>query len=253
MRFANAIVKRPGAMTARGAGLGRLGKPDSALIRQQHESYVRALRQCGLAVTVLDPSEDLPDSAFIGDAAITTLHCAVFANPRDEIRRSEPATVEAAIRKYYTNLSRIEAPGTLDGGDVLMAGTHFYIGLSRRTNREGASQLSGILKRHGFGVSCIEAEGTLPLQSSVSYLESNNLLATAAFAKRAEFAKFNIVEIAEEAYAAGSVWINGTVLLPAGFPKTEEAIRSAGYRTVALDISEFMKLNGGPNRLSLRF
>ena len=110
------------------------------------------------------------------------------------------------------------------------------------------------MKRHGFGVSCIEAEGPLPLQSSVSYLESNNLLATGAFAKRAEFAKFNIVEIAEEeATAAGSVWINDTVLLPAGFPKTEEAIRSAGYRTVALDMSEFMKLNGGPNRLSLRF
>ncbi len=254
MRFVHSIVKTPGASLTRGITTSQLGKPDYELALKQHEAYIQALRQCDLSVNVLKPSEELPDSVFIEDAALMTLHCAILANPGAESRKAEPAAIESTIRKFYTNLFRIKPPGTLDAGDVMMVGTHFYIGLSDRTNREGATQLIDILKNNGLTVSTIEMSESLHLKSSLSYLENNVLLASGELVKHGALKKFNIIEIPkEEAYAANSLWINDRVLVPAGFPQTLRRIEEAGYRALTVDMSEFMKLDGGLSCLSLRF
>ena len=158
------------------------------------------------------------------------------------------------LEEFYTNVDEIRLPGTLEAGDVMMAGNHFYIGISRRTNIEGAEQLIRILKTYGMTGSKVPLEKILHLKSGVSYLEKNNLLVSGEFIMNKEFARFNRIEIdEEESYAANSLWINGRVLVPAGFPKARKKIEDQGYETIILNVSEFQKIDGGLSCLSLRF
>ena len=135
-----------------------------------------------------------------------------------------------------------------------MANKHFYIGLSERTNRDGANQLINILKKYNLSGLALNVENTLHLKSGVSYLENNNLLSVAGFSSKQEFQKFNVITVDDdESYAANSLWINDKVLIPKGYPKTKEKIEKAGYITIDIDVSEFRKLDGGLSCLSLRF
>jgi dimethylargininase len=136
----------------------------------------------------------------------------------------------------------------------MMVGDHYYAGLSDRTSPEGASQLKQILEKYNFSLSTIRLEQVLHLKTGISYLENNNLLAFGEFLTKPELKDFHILEVNEdESYAANSVWINGKVLVPAGFPTTSGLIASAGYEIVEVDVSEFQKLDGGLSCLSLRF
>jgi dimethylargininase len=154
----------------------------------------------------------------------------------------------------YANVETIDYPGTLDGGDVKMVDKHFYIGLSERTTEEGAKQLISILERYGMTGSTVTIDHTLHLKSGVSYLEQNNLLASGEFLSKQEFQKFKLISVDDdESYAANSVWINDNVLVPKGFPKTKRKVEEAGYNTIAVDVSEFQKMDGGLSCLSLRF
>jgi dimethylargininase len=158
------------------------------------------------------------------------------------------------LSEYYDSIEQILLPGTLEGGDIMMAGSHFYIGISSRTNPEGADQLIRILNKHNYTGSKVPLRKMLHLKSGISYLENNNLLVSGEFIKATEFDKFNkIIVDDDESYSANSLWINGKVLVPDGFPKTREKIEKAGYETIVLDVSEFRKVDGGLSCLSLRF
>lgn len=252
--FTNAIVRTPCRSIVHGLSSAKLGKPDYQKALQQHEDYIRALEKCGLEVTVLPPDENFPDSTFIEDVALLTPRCAVITNPGAQSRKGETRLVMKTIRALFPVVEMIEAPGTVEAGDIMMAGDHYFIGLSERTNSEGAGQMISILESHGFTGSMVELNEVLHLKTGLGYLEDNNLLACGEFLSKPEFKKFNIIRVCHaEAYAANSVWINGRVLVPAGFPKTRALIESAGYEAVPVDVSEFRKLDGGLSCLSLRF
>ena len=158
------------------------------------------------------------------------------------------------VARFFDDIEEIAAPGTLDAGDVMMVGDHYYVGLSERTNAAGAEQLIAILVGHGMSGSVVRLESVLHLKTGVGYLENGNLLACGEFLTRPEFQQFNLLEIDEdESYAANSLWVNGTVLVPMGYPKAKSLIEAAGYPTIAVDVSEFRKLDGGLSCLSLRF
>jgi dimethylargininase len=158
------------------------------------------------------------------------------------------------LQDYYSSVEEISTPATLEGGDVMMAGSHFFIGISNRTNLEGADQLIHILKKHNLTGSKVHLKKMLHLKSGVSYLENNNMLVCGEFINAREFERFNRITIDEdEGYAANSLWINGKILVPDGFPKTRKKIEKAGYETISLDVSEFRKIDGGLSCLSLRF
>ena len=140
------------------------------------------------------------------------------------------------------------------GGDILKVGSHFYIGRSGRTNLAGARQMIGILENHGFSGSMIELGEMLHLKTGVAYLENDYLLACGEMLTKVEFQGFNILPVdQDESYAANCIWVNGTVLVPEGFPKTKDLIQEAGYETLSVNVSEFRKLDGGLSCLSLRF
>jgi dimethylargininase len=231
-----------------------LGKPDFMLALEQHQNYVEALARCGLRVKVLDSDGRFPDSVFIEDVALCTPACAVITNPGAASRKGETAGMRSLLSEFYRDIEVILSPGTLEAGDVMMVGNHFYIGLSERTNRQGADQMIEILERYGMSGSMVALKKVLHLKTGVSYLENNNLLVSGEFIDYPDFEKFSRIEVPDhEACAANSLWINGTVLVPKGFAVTQAKIEQAGYQTVEIDVSEFRKLDGGLSCLSLRF
>jgi dimethylargininase len=252
--FKKAIVRKPCKHIVNGLRSADLGKPGYQLAARQHKQYIEALKDCGLHVTILDADENFPDSTFVEDTAVLTPFCAVITNPGAPSRKGEITEIGQVLKNHYTNLEYIKAPGTLEAGDVMMAGKHFYIGLSERTNQNGANQLISILEKYGLTGSALNVGNVLHLKSAVSYLENNNLLSAAGFFNKQEFQKFNLIPVNDnESYAANSLWINDKVLVPCGFPKTKEKIKKAGYTIIEVDVSEFRKLDGGLSCLSLRF
>ena len=252
--FQKAIVRTPCPEMIHGITTAGLGVPDFEKALEQHARYVEDLRTCGLDVLVLDADRRYPDSTFIEDVALCTSQSAIVTNPGAPSRNGEKIEIESVLRSFYNTVEAIESPGTLDAGDVMMVGRHFYIGISERTNQEGAEQLMRTLTNHQMTGSKIPLNKVLHLKSSVSYLEKNNMLVSGEFVHHAAFKNYNrIVVDPGEAYAANSLWINGNVLVPTGFPETANKIQEAGYRTISIDVSEFQKLDGGLSCLSLRF
>jgi len=252
--FTTAIVKQPCRNIINGISSAELGRPDCDLTEKQHQNYIQALKQCNLRVIELDPDENFPDSTFIEDTCLITPRCAIITRPGAASRRDETLKVYESIKTLGLPVERIQSPGTLDAGDVMMVNDHYYTGISDRTNHEGASQLETLLKKYNFTSSTIELKSVLHLKTGISYLENNNLLAFGEFLSKPELRTFNILEVEpDEAYAANSVWVNGTVIVPKGYLKTKQMITDAGYQTIEVDVSEFRKLDGGLSCLSLRF
>ena len=252
--FSNAIVQKPSKSMINGLSDANLGLPDYQKALFQHEAYVNAIIGCGLKVKVLEADENFPDSTFVEDVALLTPSCAIITNPGAPSRRGEIVAMRDVLKEFYSNIEEIASPGTVEAGDIMMVGNHYYIGLSARTNQHGADQVISILNKYGMTGSVIKLEKVLHLKTGLAYLEDNNLVVCGEFLSDPEFKKFNFIEIAEdESYAANCILINDKVLIPKGFPKAKQKIIDAGYIVVELDMSEFQKLDGGLSCLSLRF
>lgn len=252
--FTRAIVRKPSKSMIHGLTSANLGVPDYEKALKQHEAYVLALKRCDLMVTVLDADENYPDSTFVEDVALLTPKCAIITNPGAETRRGEIATMKEVLQGFYTNIEEIKSPATVEAGDIMMVGAHFYIGLSARTNQAGADQMIACLNKYGLSGSIIALEKVLHLKTGLAYLENNNLVVCGEFLSHPDLQKYNTIEIPEEeSYAANCIWVNGTVLIPAGFPIAKQKIIAAGYPIIEVDVSEFQKLDGGLSCLSLRF
>ena len=255
--FKNAIVRTPAPSLVNGiTSAPELGKPDYKLALKQHDNYIKALESCGVQVTILPPLDEFPDSCFVEDTAVLTKKCAIISNPGAESRTQETKYMIEAIKKFYNedSIAYITGPGFMEGGDIMMVGDHFYIGLSARTNQEGADQLIAALNKYGYTGSVVPMREVLHLKTGLAYLENNNLLVAGEFVTAPAFATYNKIEIdTNESYAANCIWVNDKVLVPAGYTKTEAAIRMAGYEVIIVDTSEYRKIDGGLSCLSLRF
>jgi dimethylargininase len=254
LRFRRAIVRTPGKSLAKGLTTAKLGIPDYRNALKQHDAYIKRLKKCGLEVRILAANEEYPDSTFIEDAALLTPHCAIVTNLGAPSRKGETREIKSVVQEYFTCIEEIQEPGTVEAGDIMMVGTHFYIGLSERTNENGAKQVIELLGKHNMSGSVIQLENVLHLKTGTAYLENNNLVACGEFVNHPEFQEFNILKIDEdESYAANCVWVNDRVLIPKGYPKARHTIEMAGYKTLVVDVSEYQKLDGGLSCLSLRF
>lgn len=258
-KFHNVIVRIPASTMVEGiTSAPELGKPIYSLALEQHQKYQEALATCGVNVTVMPKNEKFPDSCFVEDAAvIVTGEIAILTNPGAKTRNGEKHDMLPYLQKFFDeeHIAKIEAPGTLDGGDVMMVGDTYYVGMSERTNREGIRQFHNILAK--VNKKCIPVPMTemLHLKTGVNYLEHNNLLISGEFLEYPTFKSFNqIVVPASEGYAANCIWVNETVIVPEGYPTVLKAVQDLGvYRVITCDTSEFKKLDGGLSCLSLRF
>ena len=237
--FSHVIVKTPCTAMVHGiTGHPELGAPDYEKALEQHRAYIETLRQCGVDVTVLPADEAYPDSCFVEDAAVLTKYCAVITNPGAPSRKGETAAIEPAVAEFYPpdKIFHIKAPGTLEGGDVMMCGDTFYVGLSGRTNPEGVKQLANILEPFGCKVVGVPLTEVLHLKTGVVYLENGVMLTAGEFCTKSAFEGYTKITVPkDESYAANCIWVNGKVIVPEGYPKVLKAVQAAGYQTLTCD------------------
>jgi dimethylargininase len=258
VKYTKAIARLPGRNFSSGLTTSAGDSaPDIGMALAQHAAYCAALSACGLDVTVMDADEDHPDGTFVEDTFVIADGVAVATRPGAKSREGEVAAVAATLRNFISSCERIQAPGTVDGGDICQADKHFLIGLSARTNESGAAQLAAILARNGFTASTVDIRANaalLHLKSGIAYIGERRFVVTPGFPSLPDISGFEKIEvIAGEGYAANCVRVNEEVLIASGFPKLAASLVSLGYRVRALDMSEFAKMDGGLSCLSLRF
>jgi dimethylargininase len=254
--FTHAIVRPPGRNFKDGLTTVHLGEPDYRLALVQHQAYCAALESCGIKLTRLPSDERFPDSTFVEDNAIITPQGCIFSAPGAESRKGEIATVHETIVKFSPHTFQIEAPGTLDGGDVCNADGHYFIGVSHRTNEAGAQQLADILARLGYSSAIINIrdQPILHLSTGMASLGDNRLTLIKSLASQPCLQGYQLITTVDgEEYAANCIRVNDKVILAAGFPAFENTIREQGFKVLAIPMSEFSKQDGGLTCLSLRY
>lgn len=253
--FKNVIVRTPSRSLVNGiTAHPDLGKPDYAKALEQHRHYVETLGKCGVEIHILDAMEEFPDSCFVEDTAVCTPGFAMITSPGAESRKGEEKHIIGELEKFYDDLQYVKAPGTLEGGDVMMVGDRYYIGLSDRTNRDGAEQFTAALESHGYKGIIVEQSDLLHLKTGMSYIGDNKLLIAESFADLPGFESFDKIIIpSEEDYAANCIRVNDFVIMPAGYSKSKSKIENAGFSVLEVDSSEYKKIDGGLSCLSLRF
>lgn len=224
---------------------------DVANAVRQHSEYEETLRSLGCDVRRLPALPAHPDSVFVEDTAIVLDECAVITRPGAESRRGEVDSAADALRPLR-RLNHIEAPGTLDGGDVLRMGRRLYVGASTRSSPDGGRQLADALAPCGYSVRRVPMRGCLHLKTAVSVLPDDSLLIDPRCVDPAEFDGASVMHVhAEEPEAANVLTVGDVVVLPASAPRTRDILESAGFRTVAVDASELAKAEGGLTCCSL--
>jgi len=224
---------------------------DTDLADSQWDAYVAALADNGFTTVEVDAAPDLADSVFVEDAVVVFGELAVIANPGHESRRGEIVAVEASVTALGLDVARIEAPGTLDGGDVLKVASTVYVGRGGRTNGEGIRQLRAILAGRGYTVVAVPVTKVLHLKSAVTALPDGTVIGYPPLVDDPSvFDRF--LAMPEEGGAHVVVLADDTVLMAASAPQSAALVESLGYRVVVVDIGEFEKLEGCVTCLSVR-
>jgi dimethylargininase len=219
----------------------------------QHLEYEQALRSLGVEVISLLPAPDLPDSVFVEDVAIVLDECAIITRPGADSRKPEIEPI-ANVLSSYRKLFFIQAPGTLDGGDVLTVGKHIYVGLSSRSNQSAIDQMQSFLVPFGYRVRGVEVTGCLHLKSAVTQIGASLLLVNPAWVGKGQFPGMEFIEVdPSEPYAANAVLIDNQLIYPKAFPKTRIRLDEAGIKLVGVDASELAKAEGAVTCCSLIF
>ncbi len=221
--------------------------------RVQHSAYEAALAALGCQVQALPAEPAMPDSVFVEDLAIVLDEVAILTRPGAVSRRAETASVATALTPFRPLVS-IDAPATLDGGDVLRTGRMLSVGLTTRTNQAAVDQLTTVLAPYGYRVQGVPVRGCLHLKSAVTEVAPGTLLGNGQWIDWRAFAGFDVIEVdAAEPYAANGLRIGERVIYPAGFPATAGRLAQHGVALLALDVSELQKAEGAVTCCSLVF
>ena len=247
-----ALVRRPSPRLADGL-VTHIGRTpvDVELAVQQWDGYVAALEANGWATTEVIPAPGLPDSAFIEDTMVVFRDVAVIARPGADERKPEVAAAADAVRAFGYRLVTIEAPATLDGGDVLKVGDTIYIGNGGRTNLEGIAQVAAAFEPLGATVVTVPLTKVLHLKSAITALPDGTIIGWPAAVDDVSLFE-NFVAVPEESGSHVVLLDENTVLLSADCPQTAQMLRDRGLHVVTVDISEYIKLEGCVTCLSVR-
>ena len=219
--------------------------------RQQHRAYEQALIAAGGMVQRLESDGDMPDAVFIEDTAVVFDELALIARPGAASRRRETVAVVDALAAYRPIVT-IEAPGTMDGGDVLVVGRDAFVGLSTRTNNAAVDQMRAALAPHGYTVHPVAVRGCLHLKSAVTALGDRTLLVNPQWIDGDPFARFTRVDVDRaEPSAANALRLPDRIMFPKAFPRTGERLVARGFRVEIVDASELAKAEGALTCCSL--
>jgi dimethylargininase len=247
-----ALVRRPGPRLAEGLVSHRIPAPvDLDLAERQWHGYVDSLRAEGWELIEVPPADDCPDAVFVEDTVVVHGDLAVISRPGADERKPEIAGTEATLASLGFRISRIEAPGTLDGGDVLKVQGVVFVGVSGRTNASGAEQLAKLLRPLSVRVVAVPVSRVLHLKSCVTALPDGTIVGFAPLVDEPGLWP-SFLSVPEEAGAHVVVLDSSAVLMSTRAPATRAIFESRGLSVVAVDISEYEKLDGSVTCLSVR-
>jgi dimethylargininase len=254
--FTHAIVREPGHSVVNGLRDDASKTPRYDTVLREHRAYVTALRDIGIAVDVLPPLEDFPDSMFVEDPALTFPKGAILLRPGAPSRLGEHETMYGALKNHFTQILSIDgADEFVDGGDILVTPKTVFIGLSKRTNRKGAEALARKLSGLGYESRVAETPaGILHFKTASSLMADDTILATKPLADSGVFAGFDVVLTPDgEEAAANALRMNDWVLIGSHYPRTLDLLTDRGFKVRALDVAEVAKLDAGLSCMSLRW
>jgi dimethylargininase len=212
---------------------------------KQHQHYEDTLRRLGCTVRHLPATPDLPDSVFVEDVAVVLDEMAIITRPGAASRRPERESI-ATVLSEYRPLRAIQPPGTLDGGDVLRVGRTLFVGLSTRTNEDGAGQLARYTAPFGYTIRYVQTTACLHLKSAATALDGDRLLCNPEWIDTAVFGESDTLAIdPDEPHAANVLRLGDTIICAAAHERTAAALQSSGYRVVTVDVSELAKAEAG--------
>lgn len=250
MSRGTALVRRPTDDLADGIVTHIERVPvDVELARAQHEQYCNALRDAGWTVREVEQAPGCPDAVFVEDSVVVVGDLAVLTRPGALTRRGEIAGTEDAVRALGLRVTRIEEPGTLDGGDVLQVGTTVYVGRGGRTNADGIRQLRAAVAPLGRTVVPVELRQVLHLKSAVTALPDGTFLVLPERLGPGVFPPGR--PVTEEAGCHVVPLGGGEVLISASAPRQIADLTDLGFVPRVVEIGEFEKLEGCVTCLSV--
>jgi dimethylargininase len=253
--YTDAIVRTPGHSVISGLRDGDRPDPSYEALLAEHVAYVETLRGLGLAVEILPPEEQFPDSIFVEDPALVFAEGAIVLNMAAQSRSGESALIAPVLERHFGQVLRMVGPGFADGGDVLMLRDRVLVGLSSRTNRQGAVELIRLLEQLGRRAEIAETPpGVLHFKTGCSLIDEETVFALPQMADFPAFSDLRVVPVpAGEEKAANKLRIRDAALIGAHFPKSREIIEALGVRTIALDVEQIGRIDAGLSCMSLRW
>ena len=226
---------------------------DLEAAKAQHDAYERALEDLGCRVEHLVEEPGFPDSVFVEDVAVVLDEVAIITRPGAKSRRGERASIQRALEPHR-RLEHIQAPGILDGGDVLTVDRTIYVGISTRSNSEAVDQVRTMVADHGYSVMEVAFDGCLHLKSAVTAVSNDTLVINPEWVEAGTFSELACIEVdPTEPAAANVLGVADMVLFGAGFPRTGERLSAAGFEVRPVDASEVAKAEGALTCCSLIF
>jgi dimethylargininase len=226
---------------------------DVARAIAQHQSYRDCLADLGVEIVALPAEPDLPDAVFVEDPVVVVNEVAIISNMGAPSRRPEAKTLADTLSRYRP-LQFLTEPATLDGGDVLRIDRSVFVGLSRRTNRDGVEQLRGSLGPYAYEVRPVAVSGCLHLKSACSYVGNKTVLVNRSWIDTGPLSEFELLDVPEEESAgANALLLNDVVIIPDSFPKTRALLEKRGFQVRAIDVSELQKAEAGVTCTSVIF
>jgi dimethylargininase len=252
--FNSAIVRTPGKSVVNGLRASPGPAPIFERVMAEHQAYVAALRAAGVKVTVLPALEQFPDSTFVEDPALVFTQAAVMLRPGAPSRAAEVQELADALAARFPSVLHL-ADGHVDGGDVLVTPDRVLIGLSVRTNENGAATLLGLLESTGLAGKVVNVpRGTLHLKTDCSLVDEETILATEELARSGLFEGFRVlIAPRDERHATNALRVNDVVFIRAGCPRTLEMLVKRGLQVIPLPVSEIAKIDAGLSCMSLRW
>ena len=251
--FKNAIIRLPNKSIQNGLSSQNL-HPQYEIIAEEHSNYIKAIEEAGLQIKLLESLEEYPDSIFVEDPALTYQSNVIILNPFDPSRNGEKNIIKEEIKHLFDKMLFIE-DGFVEGGDILNINNHFIIGLSHRTNKLGAENLSSLLNKLGATVEiCKTPDDILHFKSECSIIDDDTILVSNKMAQL-DYLKshYHLIKLPTgEEGAANALRINDKLLLPDGFTKAEEML-SKKYNIIKVKVDEISKVDAGLSCMSLRY
>ncbi|MDH7511664.1 MAG: arginine deiminase family protein [Clostridiales bacterium] len=242
----------------------RVGDPEAHNIEQvadrakaieQHRRLCGLMRQRGARVINLGELAGHPNSVFARDSSLVTPEGYIKLRMGLKTRRGEEHWVAAALDALGVPCAgEIRPPGTVEGGDVILAGEVAFVGQSERTNASGVKQVSRLLESMGYEVRVIIlAPPYLHIGGAMSLIGPKAVLCCRGIFPRSFFSGFETLSISSGRLASCNVIClgNNEVIVEKKNTVVAKALREVGYKVHTLDLSEFVKGRGGPTCLIL--